>query len=152
MASGISHAVLNAVVRVLSSAANNLQVRLLLLADDADPVRYCIMTTRSRVASVGDWTVEPVVLPKVVTRADYTIPETAAAFTPTKVYVVGNVGDYQCPTEAALEAILNTEAEHPVLADVTIGTYEIPPELQVEYEPGEEISARITVEASDETV
>jgi len=152
MASGVTHEFLNGVVKVLAAQAQHFQATLLLLEDASETVVYKVMTTVSRVATDGNWDGEPV-LPNLVVTGEHTIPTDGDAYTPVKVHVIGNVGLYQCATEAQLTSILNNAgvSAHPVVADVKIGTYEIPEESQVEYLAGQTISAAITVEVDDAT-
>ena len=152
MASDISHALLNGIVSILAAQAANLQATLLLLEDASETPVFKIMSTVSRVPTAGNWEGEPV-LPKMAITGEYTIPSNSAlSYTPTKVHVIGNVGIYQCATEAQLAAILaNAGITAPALADVKVGTYDIPAEDIVEYLAGQTISARITLEVSDVT-
>jgi hypothetical protein len=152
MSSSISHEFLNGVVKVLAAQAQHFQATLLLLEDASETVVYKVMTTVSRVPTDGNWDGEPV-LPKLVITGEHTIPTDRDAYTPVKVHVIGNVGLYQCATEAQLTSILGNAgvSAHPVVADVKIGTYEIPVESQVEYLAGQTISAAITVEVDDAT-
>ena len=126
-----------AVVRMLAASANNLQVNMLMLEDDsATPVRQ-ILTMKSRIASEGDPDGDPVVPPYCRITAEKVLPAGSDPFTPVKVYAIGNLGDYQCNSERDLTSILNSDAAHPTLAEVTVGpVYDIPAEDQQTYEAG----------------
>jgi hypothetical protein len=122
---------------MLAASANNLQLNMLMLEDDsATPVRH-ILTLKTRNADPGDPDADPVEDPFVRITAEKVLPTGSDPFTPTKVYPIGNLGDYQCNSETDLTNILNEVAAHPTLAEVTVGpVFDIPAEDQQTYEAG----------------
>jgi hypothetical protein len=129
-----------AVVRMLAASANNLQLNMLMLEDDsATPVRHILAMTL-REGSAGDPDADPVEPPYCRIVAQKVLPTGSASFTPVKVYPIGNLGDYQCNSEADLLNILGEgdfQAAHPTLAEVTVGpVYDIPEEDRITYESG----------------
>lgn len=138
MANGVTEALCQAVARVLAASANNLQLNMLLLEDDAGtPVRL-VLPMKTRSYDPGDPLANPVepAFARITAEKVYVGDE---SYTPVKLYFIGNLGDYQCNTEDDLNAILGVGGvapAHPTLEEVTLATYDIPVESQQTYEDG----------------
>lgn len=150
MANGVTEALCQAVARVLAASANNLQLNMLLLEDDAGtPVRW-VLPMKTRSYDQGDPEADPVepAYARITAEKVYVGDE---SYTPVKLYFIGNLGDYQCNTESDLDAILTGDAAHPTLEEVTLATYDIPVESQQTYEDGFTMAWAGKLEIVDDT-
>lgn len=139
---------LRAAIKVYMGKDVRWTANVIVLEDVQGNKRYC--TTLSRNTTEGE---EGVSNPTGIMVGEYVT--IGSAFTPVKVFVVGDTGIYRCGTVAGITAIVAAEAldatVHPNFEDVCQGEYDIPQEDQVEYPIGSRITPEVTIEPSDTT-
>ena len=139
---------LRAAIKVYMGKDVRWTANVIVLEDVAGNKRYCTTLSRNTTEGVGGSSNPTgVMVGECVTLG--------SAYTPVKVFVVGDTGIYRCGTVPDITAIVASEAldgdVHPNFEDVCQGEYDIPEQEQVEYPIGSRITPEVTIEPSDTT-